>query len=70
MTGVLTLTSNAKDHGLTPSAERLGEFQRDQDLVDACPSVSLSAFEQLFRIHSPKGRFSPCAGKNKVRWKN
>ena len=54
MTGVLTLTSNAKDHSLASSAESIHACRPEQDLVDACRSGSLSAFEQLYRIHGPR----------------
>jgi RNA polymerase sigma-70 factor (ECF subfamily) len=54
MTGVLTLKSNAKDHSLKSSAERFRESSQDRDLVVACRSGSLLAFEHLYKIHGPK----------------
>jgi RNA polymerase sigma-70 factor, ECF subfamily len=54
MTGALTLTSKAKDHSVTSSAERIHQSRLDRDLADACRSGSLPAFEQLYKIHSPK----------------
>jgi RNA polymerase sigma-70 factor (ECF subfamily) len=46
--------STAKEQDLSPAAGLLHECHRDQDLVEACRSGSLPAFEQLYAGHGPK----------------
>jgi len=46
--------STAKEQDLSPAAGLLPECHRDRDLVEACRSGSLSAFEQLYARHGPK----------------